>query len=157
MSAWDIITRSLKKHSRSPTFICDANGTLRYVRTVLAGYIADMPEKLMIAGVPQNQSPVSQESLDQFGDGLPHEARNGARTCSLLQDLVKAVNPCDLQKFASAAKTAQLNGVHMLFWWDWEFADPGCFLVPRCPPRLAQIHDGPSRPLGAVVTWRQRG
>ncbi len=45
MSAWTIVTRSLKKHSRSPTFICDANGTLRYVRTVLAGYIADMPEK----------------------------------------------------------------------------------------------------------------
>ncbi len=41
----DIVTRSLKKHSRSPTFICDVNGTLRYVRTVLAGYIADIPEK----------------------------------------------------------------------------------------------------------------
>ncbi len=52
----------------------------------------------MIAGVPQNQSPVSEASQNQFGDALPHKARDGARTLSLLQDLVKTVDPRNLQK-----------------------------------------------------------
>lgn len=143
----DIVTRSLKKHSRTPVFICDANGTLRCVRTILGGYIADLPEKTMIAGVPQNQSPISEASLTQFGDGLDHLPRDKALTCSKLQALVNSVDPSDLPKFSKAAKDAQLNGVHMLFWADWEYADPSCFLVPDA------LHDWHKFTMAHPIHW----
>ncbi len=35
----------------------------------------------------------------------------------------------------------------MLFWWDWEFADPGCFLVPDA------LHDWHKFMMAHPVHW----
>lgn len=126
----EIGCRTLMKRSHHPGFLSDPSGTLRYIRPVLAGYLADLPEKLMVGGLAHSQSPISEASTKQFGDAIPHGVRHGHNTCMKLHTLLENHDPLLLPSFQKASKDVGMNGVHMLFWENWNFADPGYFLLP---------------------------
>lgn len=143
----NICTKSLKLRSHNPGPLCDPFGFLRHVRPCLTAYLGDLPEKLMASGCSQNQSPISCATSDIFGSPTPSPLRQGAETLRKLRELLSRVDPLDLKKFSKEAKLVGLNGTNELFWSDWQFADPGEFLVPDA------LHDWHKFLMDHPVQW----
>ena len=66
----DIVCAGLKIAAHTGTFMSDSSNLSRYCFTLLIGYIADLPEQLMIACVRKSVSPISLAKQSQFGDGI---------------------------------------------------------------------------------------
>ncbi len=76
----DIVTEKLKECSNTPVSMCDANGDLRLVRTILLAHLADHPEQLVIACVTKNMSPLSLAGFKDLGSGSRKPDRTGKHT-----------------------------------------------------------------------------
>ena len=111
--------------------MADPAGLQCYCFTPLAGYIADLPEQLMIACVAQSVSPVTLTTKSQFSDATPCPPRSGLHTLQQIHRLTQHINPWKVREFLEAAKELGLSGVHLPFWRDWRFADPVIFLTPE--------------------------
>ncbi|KIK97443.1 hypothetical protein PAXRUDRAFT_136264, partial [Paxillus rubicundulus Ve08.2h10] len=98
----DIVCGGLKRVAARGEFMVDPAGYLRYCFTPLVGYLADLPEQLMIACIAQSTSPLAQH-----------------------------VDPWKVREFQGGAKAINLSGVHLPFWRDWRFGNPVYFLTPE--------------------------
>ena len=127
----DKIMSSLKSIANRGQFMADPAGRVRRCFTPLVGWVADLPEQLLIAAVAQNASPVTTASKKEFGDSFPHPPRSGTTTLSQIYQVSCSVDPWDLRNFQTAAKNENLSGVHLPFWRNWRFSDPAIFLVPE--------------------------
>ena len=127
----DIVCGSLKTVAARGAYMADPAGLQRYCFTPLAGYIADLPEQLMIACVAQSVSPVTLTTKSQFSDATPCPPRSGLHTLQQIHRLTQHINPWKVREFLEAAKELGLSGVHLPFWRDWRFADPVIFLTPE--------------------------
>ncbi len=129
-ASMNIITEPLKACSRNPVNMIDPAGNIRHVRTVLAAYLANYPEQLMIACTSASVAPSSLATHNSPGQSNAHPLQHGKRTIQMISRLKKQVNPLDIQRFKLAAKRMGLNGVIEPFWHKWKFADPCQFLAP---------------------------
>ncbi|TDL22476.1 hypothetical protein BD410DRAFT_723064 [Rickenella mellea] len=127
----DMVTKTLKQCSHNPEVMTDAHGFHRLTRTILAAFIADLPEQHVIACVPQNCSPSSMATLKHFGDAKAHPLRLGSATLKRIGAVIKEHHPyLKLLTFRTKCREMGLNGVIKPFWRDWRFADPCQFLTP---------------------------
>ncbi|KAG1859854.1 hypothetical protein C8R48DRAFT_774570 [Suillus tomentosus] len=86
---------------------------------MLASYIADTPEAMMLECVGEKTSPVTMVMYKYFGDPFQHEPQTRSKTLVQLD-----------MKF-------RLNGIDKPFWSDWLLADLSWFLTPES---LHHIH-----------------
>ena len=111
------------------------------MRTFLAVYIADLPEQQNVAGVTSGYAPSSTAGPTTLGRSTPQPLRRGKDTL----DAIKAINEeiealgaqGDLERYRKIAKAYGLNGVDLLFWRNWLWAEPPFFLAPDA---LHQLH-----------------
>ena len=127
----DIICGSLKRAAARGTYMADPAGFQRYCFTPLVGYVADLPEQLMIACVAQSASPVTLATKPEFSDPTPHPTCSGLHTLQQIHRLAQRINPWKVREFLEAAKELHLSGVHLPFWRDWHFSNPAKFLTPE--------------------------
>ncbi|KAG1882344.1 hypothetical protein F4604DRAFT_1921484 [Suillus subluteus] len=104
----DIILEPLKQAARHGVMLSDPIGKSCYCFTLLASYIADTPEAMMLATVGGKTLPVTMVMYKQFGDAFQHEPQMKSMT------LVQLTVVC-LQ----------------LFFQDWILAEPSCFFTPE--------------------------
>ncbi len=129
-ASMDIITQPLKQCAQNSVDMVDPNGRIHHVKTILAAYLADYPEQLVISCVSAAVAPSSFATKISMGDAHKHLLRHGSHTLQGIQRLVNHVNPSNISQFKAAAKCMGLNGVTEPFWRDWEYADPCHFLAP---------------------------
>ena len=127
----DIVCAGLKIAVHTGTFISDSSNLSRYCFTPLVGYIADLPEQLMIACVRKSVSPISLAKQSQFGDGILYPPRDGELTLKKLVDICHGlgIDPWKLKEFLAEAKKHHLSGVQLPFWRNWRFSNPTIFLL----------------------------
>ncbi|KLO16815.1 hypothetical protein SCHPADRAFT_822533, partial [Schizopora paradoxa] len=135
----DIVTESLKRCAKQAVSMCDAEGILRMVRTMLLAYIADYPEQQLIACVKKNVSPISVASYKTYGWAARQRLRSGASTLKRIRAVLmrKNIVATNIKRYHKVALDFSLNGVTKPFWRDWENADPSRFLAPDF---LHQLH-----------------
>ncbi|KAG2104748.1 uncharacterized protein F5147DRAFT_775568 [Suillus discolor] len=98
---------------------------------MLASYIADTPEAMMLACIGGKTSPVTMAMYKQFRDPFQHEPWTRAKTLEQLKIVRSRACPDDLEAFFREAQKFCLNGVDEPFWWDWLLAEPSRFLHPN--------------------------
>ena len=101
--------------------------------------ITNLPEQWLIAAVLQSQSPVSEATSNDFGDGPddqgwpPYDCRDHD---GMMQHICDAVTKMDRNNVPQFVKTCELHGlidVHLPFWWDWGKPDVGNGALTACP------------------------
>ncbi|KAF8548502.1 hypothetical protein OG21DRAFT_1489339 [Imleria badia] len=103
-------------------------GNLRYCYTLLAAYIADMPEQTLLAGVGPKASLFTTATLKHFGDPTLHDPRTGSHTLTAIRKASKKCSSKDYKEFLKAAKSLSLNGVVEPCWDEWPLSCPSRFL-----------------------------
>ena len=68
-SCLTIVTENLQQAAQEGVKIPDPLGRICVCYPTLVSWITDLPEQRLIAGILQNQSPISEATLDHFGDG----------------------------------------------------------------------------------------
>lgn len=137
----NVITRSLQDAARTGVEMSDPNGNVRFCYTPLVSWIADLPEQRTIACVLQNQSPILEATLDQFGDGPdPKPRRDRYTTMQHITAACEEADPLDLPAFLKACHPRGLIGVHQPFWRNWGRPQLG----PRQQPRDSVVMACPS-------------
>src|SRR6202042_3235588 len=125
-----IIMDGLKAADADGEVMSDPNGTQRLCHTPLVSWIGDLPEQRVISCVLGNQSPISEASLNQFGDSNPHPRRTRELTLSRIAQACMAADPTAIPQFLKECDPLGLNGVHQPFWRSWGNACPSKFLTP---------------------------
>ncbi|KAF9456577.1 hypothetical protein BDZ94DRAFT_1136740, partial [Collybia nuda] len=121
----------LKKAAEVGIMMLDPLGSLRYVYTPLAAYIADTQEAVMLAGIASKTLHLTLATYKEFGDPFRHPPRTASRMLSKLRLLEHVANPWDIKTYAGRSKKNRLNGVHCPFWRDWPLSDPSKFFTPE--------------------------
>lgn len=139
-----IVTEPLQEACRDGIRITDSQGHTRVCYTPLVSWITNLLKQRLIAGVLQNQSPVSLAMLDHFGDGCGDDGwvyprRDHDGTLQLICQAASQTDPSDVPTFARTCQPIGLIGVHQPFWKDWGrprqetnalMACPSYFLTP---------------------------
>ncbi|KAG1886286.1 hypothetical protein F4604DRAFT_1675922 [Suillus subluteus] len=118
----DIVLHPLKLAAREGIMLLDPVGHSRYCFTLLASYIVDTPEAMMLAAVGGKTSPVTMAMYKQFGDPFHHEPCTRATTLSQLSVARNKAAPNDIEAFFHEAQKFCLNG---------PLSDPSHFLTPE--------------------------
>ncbi|KAG1892950.1 uncharacterized protein F5891DRAFT_1197062 [Suillus fuscotomentosus] len=103
----NIVLEPLKLAARNGVMMSDPMGRSRYCFTMLASYIADTPEAMMLACVGGKTSPVTIAMYKQFGDPFQHEPRTRAKTLEQLKIVRSRACPDDLEAFFREAQKLQ--------------------------------------------------
>ncbi|KAH9167800.1 hypothetical protein EDB89DRAFT_1856148 [Lactarius sanguifluus] len=127
----DFILTPLKKAAQFGIMMSDPLGSLCYMFTPLAAYIADVAEAVALACVAGKTSHVTMASYKQFGDPFRHEPRTASTTLAQLHAIEARVNPWHLNTYIKEAMKVRLNGVHRPFWCDWALSEPSKFFTPE--------------------------
>lgn len=128
----DFVLEPLKIAAAIGKMMTDSLGRSRLGFTPCAAYMVDTQEAIMLAGVAGKTSHLTTASYRQFGDDFRHPPRTAQITLSQRDAIRAAVDPSDdLVTYGEKAMTYRLNGVDLLFWRDWPFAEPSIFLTPE--------------------------
>ncbi|KAF9455194.1 hypothetical protein BDZ94DRAFT_1129282, partial [Collybia nuda] len=127
----DFVLSPLKKAAEVGIMMSDPLGSLRYVFTPLAAYIADTQEALALSGVAGKTSHLTLASYKQFGDPFRHQPRTASKTLFQLRLLEYITNPWNVSTYMKEAMKFRLNGAHRVFWRDWPLSDPSVFFTPE--------------------------
>ena len=76
----DIVCDSLKNVAACGAYMADPTGFQHYCFTPLVGYVADLPEQLMVACISQSVSPVTLATRSDFSNATRHSPRSGLHT-----------------------------------------------------------------------------
>ncbi|KAG1723858.1 hypothetical protein EDB19DRAFT_1834448 [Suillus lakei] len=133
----NIILQPLKLAAQSGVMLSDPIGRSCYCFTLLASYIADTPEAMMLACISGKTSPITMAMYKQFGDTFQHEPQTRSKTLEQLEIVCSCTHPDDLEEFFREAQKFCLNGVDKPFWWDWLLVEPSWFFTPES---LHHIH-----------------
>ncbi|KAG1877321.1 hypothetical protein F4604DRAFT_1924397 [Suillus subluteus] len=125
----DMIFTRCKVAMKVGEYMPDPMGYIQHCFTPLVAYTADLPEAQLVACVSKSVSPVTMATQSDFGSADLHPPQTGQHTLTLIYDLSKCVDPCNIPRFQAKAKSLMLSGAHQLFWRDWRFADP-CRMLP---------------------------
>ncbi|KAG2751395.1 hypothetical protein P692DRAFT_20872491 [Suillus brevipes Sb2] len=99
----------LKVAAREGIMLSDPTGCSRYCFTLLASYMADTPEAMMLACVGGKTSLIT-----------------------MVLDVVHSrADPNDIEAFFHESQKFRLNGIAKPFWSDWVLADPDWFFTPE--------------------------
>ena len=135
-SCLTIVTENLQQAAWEGVEIPDPLGCIHVCYPTLVSWIADLPEQRLIAGVLQNQSPISEATLDHFGDGpgdqnWPRRDRNG--TLQRIHTAVTQTDPSDIPTFIKMCQPLGLLGIHQPFWRDWGMPLEDTNVLMACP------------------------
>ncbi|KAG1733312.1 hypothetical protein EDB19DRAFT_1911660 [Suillus lakei] len=133
----NIILQPLKLAAQSGVMLSDPISRSCYCFTLLASYIADTPEAMMLARISGKTSPITMAMYKQFGDTFQHEPQTQSKTLEQLEIVCSCTHPDDLEEFFREAQKFCLNGVDKPFWWDWLLVEPSWFFMPES---LHHIH-----------------
>ncbi|KAG0695458.1 hypothetical protein DFH29DRAFT_1005435 [Suillus ampliporus] len=133
----NIILKLLKLAGQSSIMLSDPIGHSHYCFTVLASYIADTPEAMMLACIGGKTSPVTMAMYKEFGDAFQHEPQTRSKTLEQLEIICSCTHLDDLKEFFCEVQKFCLNGVDKPFWLDWLLAEPSQFFMPES---LHHIH-----------------
>lgn len=125
-----IVIDPLKIAAQYGRMMSDPVGNSKYCFTLLAAYIADVPEARVLSGVRGNASHVTTATKKQFGDSFRHPTRTALATLSELNAIIATISPSDLLPFFKACHPS-LNGVDRPFWGDWALAEPAISFGPE--------------------------
>ena len=92
----------------------DPVGNLRYCFTLLAAWIADIPEESMLAATGFQVSPVTTATSKNFGDPYRHLPRTVDKTLVAICTACSQHSPRDYKKFL---KVIRLLGLSNRFGW----------------------------------------
>lgn len=114
-----VITRPLRR--TQPHNVVDPEGHVRSVLYELAGYIADLEEQWMVAGLGKQTCPHCVCDANHLGDaesGLPRTPADVLRTIRRIKKDYKAAwgRSPSLEEFVKLAGEKHLNGVDKPFW-----------------------------------------
>ncbi|KAG0694251.1 hypothetical protein DFH29DRAFT_1006510 [Suillus ampliporus] len=101
----DVVLEPLKLAAQEGIMMSDPTGLSRYCFTLLASYIADTPEAMMLACVGGKTSPVTMAMYKQFGDAFRHEPRTRATTLAQLDVVHSCADQDDIEAFFFAIET----------------------------------------------------
>ncbi|KAG1730296.1 hypothetical protein EDB19DRAFT_1832046 [Suillus lakei] len=116
----NIILQPLKLAAQSSVMLSDPIGCSHHCFTLLASYISDTPEAMMLACVSGKTSLITMAMYKQFGDTFQHEPWTRSKTLEQLEIVHSRAHPDDKP-----------------FWWDWLLAEPSWFFTPES---LHHIH-----------------
>jgi len=105
----------------------DPVGNLHYCFTLIASWIADMPEESLLSAMGPKTLPVTTATSKDFGDPYWHPPRTAMRTHLVI---CSACSKCLLKDyFLKVIKLLGLNGVTNPVWLGWALSDPCDFLT----------------------------
>ncbi|KAH9028276.1 hypothetical protein EDB85DRAFT_2147995 [Lactarius pseudohatsudake] len=108
----DFILTQLKKAAQFGIMMSDPLGSLRYMFTPLAAYIADVAEEVALACVARKTSHMTMASYKQFGDPFRHEPRTASTTLAQLHAIEARVNPWHLNTYIKETMKNRQNSSH---------------------------------------------
>ncbi len=134
----DIVTEKLKECSNNPVPMCDANGDLHLVRTILLAHLARSSRTACNCLCYEEHVPAFLGGFKDLGCGRRKPDRTGKHTLRDIESTTREVEslrvpgvPFDeLSLYKAKASARGLNGIHEHFWRDWKFACPSQFLAP---------------------------
>jgi Plavaka transposase len=126
-----IVLKSLIQPGETGVRMTDAAGDVRKCYPLVAAYLADYPEQVLINAVIGNASPVTLASYDELGDPVPSPPRTRQWVLETIEEVCARVDPADIKNYLDEARDAGLNGVNEPFWKD----------LPRYQPELAMCPD----------------
>ncbi|KAG1851431.1 hypothetical protein DFJ58DRAFT_728872 [Suillus subalutaceus] len=127
----DIVLEPLKVATQEGIMLSDPTEHSCYCFTLLASYIADTPEAMMLACVGGKTSPVTMAMYKQSGDALRHEPHTRATTLAQLDVVHSRADQDDVETFFRESQKFCLNCIAKPFWSDWVLADPDRFFTPE--------------------------
>jgi hypothetical protein len=133
----NVMLEPLKLAAQCGVMLSDLIGRSHYCFTILASYIADTPEAMMLVCVGGKTSPVTIAMYKEFRDAFQHEPQTRSKTLEQLEIVRSRAHPDDLKGFFCEAQKFRLYGMDKPFWWDWLLAEPSHFFMPES---LHHIH-----------------
>ncbi|PSR97599.1 hypothetical protein PHLCEN_2v4306, partial [Hermanssonia centrifuga] len=135
-SCMRIILDSLVEAGKSGTYVTCADRYIRFVKPILAAYVADYPEQCLVGGSMENRCPIGQIAPDKRGSHEHCMPRDREEILGLL-DAHRSNSLSTQQK--EQFKSLGLRAIHEPFWRDLPHADIfTCFT----PDLLHQLHKG---------------
>ena len=138
-SCLNIITENLQCAACDGVKLTDPQGCVCICYTLLISWNTDLPEQWLITAVLQSQSPVSEATSNDFGDGPddqgwpPYDCRDCDGTMQHICDAVTKMDPNNVPQFVKTCEPYGLIGVHQPFWQDWGKPDVGNGVLMACP------------------------
>lgn len=126
----------LKAKTKKGVVLTSGDGARRRCHPILAAYVGDYPEQVLVAGVKSGQCPKGILDPSLFGTELPCPLRDNkvAIAALNLQDDADATAP----EFVEACQAAGVKPIDP-FWRDWPYADINQALTPDI---LHQLYQG---------------
>jgi hypothetical protein len=115
-----IILKSLIEPGQPGVHMTDAAGNVRKCYPIVAAYLADYPEQILINVAAGNASPVTLAGYDELGDPEPSPPCTREWILQRIEDICATVDPTDVKKYLDEARDAGLIGVNKPFWKDHE-------------------------------------
>jgi hypothetical protein len=112
----DIMLEPLKVAAREGIMLSDPTGHSHYCFILLASYIANTSEDMMLACVRGKTLPVTMVMYKQFGDAFEHKPHTRATTLAQLDVVHLHADPNDIEVFFHESQKFQLNGIAKPFW-----------------------------------------
>jgi hypothetical protein len=125
-----VILDSLVNPGKYGVRMTDAAGNVRKCYPIIAAYLADYPEQVLINVAAGNNSPVTLAGYDELGDSQPAPPRTREWILGTIDKICRRVDPSNILQYLEAARSAGLNGVHEPFWKDFPGYQPHIAMCP---------------------------
>jgi hypothetical protein len=125
-----LILRSLSNAGTQGTMMADSMGNRRNCYPLLAAYLADYPEQILVNIAAQKNSPTTIASFHDLGNNISSPPRTRKWIISQLAKARQLADPKDVQAYLKVTKTLGLNGVDKPFWLDHPRYQPELCIAP---------------------------
>ena len=115
--------------------MASGDGVVRRTHPILAVYVSDYPEQLLVTGVKNGECPSCSVPRNSLGDGQDYNYRDLDAVLAAL-DSFEDSNPCD---YANACQDAGVKPIHHPFWQDLPYLHIFHSIMPNI---LHQLYQG---------------
>jgi len=126
-----IILKPLVNAGEAGVVLADSSGNHRHCYPILAAYLADYPEQILLNIAAQKNSPTTTASFHDLGSHITSPPRTRQWIVSRLIQVRQLADPNDVPNYLKEAKKLGLNGVDQPFWLE----------LPRYQPELCIAPD----------------
>lgn len=128
------VLRPLEKAGTEGIHMTDSNGNTRNCFPLLATYLADYPEQVLVNIAPYNASPVTMAARDNTGAPERYPDRTYqvivGKLHALQEELGEEDSPADTLTYHNAANKRGLSGVRKPFWEHLPHVQPHIMVTP---------------------------
>jgi hypothetical protein len=118
------------KETAQGVIMTDSLGAQRRCFPVLAAYLADYPEQLLVNAAAHNTSPTTWAFGRDLGNSRPSSPRGKYEILAMIAELERSVGSADIAAYETAAKLKGLNGVNRPFWREMRWYRPDLCVAP---------------------------